>query len=79
MKRPDDFSTGVALCCAGSIILVLVLYLGLWGLTDDVLALISISIVLHVMGLVLVMAGLLIRRWRTEAARYYDWGLEPLT
>ena len=75
MARPDDYTTGVALCCAGSVLLVLVMYLGLWGLTDNVLALISISLVLHVMGLMLVLAALLIRRWRKEAAKYYDWGL----
>jgi len=75
VKVPDDYSTGVALCCTGSVILVMVLYLGLTGHGGGLIPLISLSILLHITGLLLVITSIVINRWRTEPAMYYDWGL----
>ena len=78
MKGPDDYSFGIASCCSGSVILVIIIYLGHTGLGHDLLVLIAFSIVLHVLGLLLIMISFVINRWQTEASMYYDWGLEGL-
>jgi len=75
VKGPDDYSVGIAVCCAGSIFLVVILFLGLRGFADNLLWLITISILLHIIGLLLIISSLLIRKWRTEPSKYYDWGL----
>jgi len=75
VKAPDDFSKGVALCCAGSVIMVAVVFVGIMGYVEDLLPLIAFSLFLHVSGLVLVAMGVLLERLRAPRRMYYDWGL----
>ncbi len=72
---PDRYATGIYLCCAGSVLMVSLLYVGIMGYIEDLVALIALSILLHVVGLLLVTIDIIVERWRAETPMYYDWGL----
>jgi len=71
----NGYSVGVSLCCGASVSLVAIVYVGMYDLVDHLLPLVILSILLHVTGLLVVLASVLKLRWRTERAMYYDWGL----
>jgi hypothetical protein len=75
MKAPDEFSLGVAMCCVGSVLLVVVLYVGIMDYASGLNLLIIFSLTLHIAGLLLVAFGTIFDRWRAEQRMYYDWGL----
>ncbi len=75
MSAVDEFSVGIAMCCAGSVFLVVILYIGVMDYAEGLVPLIGLAIFLHVSGLVLVLLSSIVHRWRTEQRMYYDWGL----
>ncbi len=75
MRSPDDYSLGIALCCAGSILLVAIVFIGIMSYAENLLPLIALSLFLHGAGLVLVLVGVVLARLRTAPRMYYDWGL----
>lgn len=72
---PDRYAMGIYLCCAGSVLMVSLLYVGIMGFLEDLVALIALSVLMHVVGLLLVVVDIVVESWRAETPMYYDWGL----
>jgi hypothetical protein len=71
----DDFNIGIALCCTGSILLVMSLTAFIIDRLSDITLLIAFSIFLHYAGLMLVGFSSAIFKWQRQKRMYYDWGL----
>ncbi len=75
MRDTDDYSIGVSLCCAGSVIMVAVIFVGIMDYADNLVPMIAFSLFLHVAGLLLVLVGVVLAKLRAPPKRYYDWDL----
>lgn len=64
MKAPDDLAKGVALRCAGSVMMVVVVFVGIMDYAGDVSPLIAFSLFPPVSGLVPVAVDALLERSR---------------